>query len=77
MTNNEFIQIESALKATIDERVKGRDIEKLFDTFVENVTDTIIDELPHPGDDDVAMTIMDYIFEAAMRQFHYHFSLDD
>ena len=64
MTNND-------IKKMIDARVEGRDIEKLFDNFIENVTDIVIDDTAHPLDDDEAIAMMDYIVEAVMKRFGY------
>lgn len=66
MTNN------NNLKAMIDERVQGRDIEKLFDSFIENVTDTVIDDLElAQGTDDEVNDAIDLIIEGVMDRFGY------
>jgi hypothetical protein len=70
MTNNDHI---TETQKFIDERVQGRDIEKLFDTFIEGVTDTLLDEVAHPDDDDAANAIIDYIIEATMSRFNYRY----
>lgn len=72
MTNN----LTPETKARIDERVQGRDIEKLFDTFIEGITDTLIDDLGLVIDyenDDFAEH--DYIIEAVMSRFNYKLTL--
>ena len=67
MTNN----IDTPTKALIYERVQGRDIEKMFDTFIENITDTVIDALELQGDDQAMNDYSDYIIEAVMSTFNY------
>lgn len=66
MTNN----IDTPTKARINDRVEGRDIEKIFDTFIDNVTDTVIDAL-ELNDHDEIHGIIDYIIEATMSRFNY------
>ena len=66
MTNN----IDN-LKAMIDARIKSRDIEKIFDDFIERVTDTVVDDLPFPHDDeDSAVMLLDYIMEKTFAEFN-------
>lgn len=67
MTNN----IDTQTKARIAERVQGRDIEKIFDTFIDNVTNTVIDALELQGDGDEMIDYCDYIIEAVMSRFDY------
>lgn len=67
MTNNNITQ---ELIDEIDERVQGRDVERLFDTFIENLTDTLIDEFDIEGDDEVNAAL-DYIVQATMLRFNY------
>ena len=66
MTNN----IDTPTKALIYERVQGRDIEEMFDTFIENITDTVIDALALEGDEEQMIDYCDYIIEAVMSRFN-------
>lgn len=69
MTNNNLTE---SLTDAIDERVQMRDVEKLFDTFIENVTDTLIDDLDiDTDDDDLVNAALDYIVQATMLRFNY------
>lgn len=69
MTNN---NLPESLTDAIDERVQMRDVEKLFDTFIENVTDTLIDDLDiDTDDDDLVNAALDYIVQATMLRFNY------
>ena len=67
MTN----KLNAETKSLIDDRVQGRDIEKLFDAFIEAATDAVLDDVPHPDEDDESMEAFDYIIEAIMRHFGY------
>lgn len=71
MTNNNDI------KKLIDERVKGSDIEKLFDAFVEEVTDTVIDSIPFPDDEDTALELIDYIIAKTFEEFNLQYIKGD
>lgn len=72
MTNN----LDPDLTNAIDERVQGRDIEKAFDSFIETVTDTVIDDLDIDTDDeDAMMETLDYIIEKVMSRFNYKLAI--
>lgn len=69
MTNNNITPND---RARIAERVQGRDIEKMFDQFIENMTDTVIEDLGlDMSDDDVMMAYIDEIIDQGLGRFNY------
>ena len=68
MTNND--------KELIKARVQGRDVEKLFDQFIEEASDAVIYDLglaKLARDDDDLNDMIDYTIEQILARFGYKF----
>lgn len=65
------------LTQAIMKRVQYRDVEKAWDQFITNASDSIIDDLPHPQDasgefdSDEGMEAMDMIIDLMINRFGY------
>jgi hypothetical protein len=68
---NGYMTNTTDIKKLIDQRIKSRDIEKMFDDFLERVTDTVIDDIPFPHDnEDDALELIDYIIDTMWKEFN-------
>jgi len=73
------IEIPQYLKDELDAFAARRDVEKMFDDFVEKVTDSMMDEVSHPGYDDdegepdMDLAMMDYVLERVFAQFNLYY----
>lgn len=60
-------------KKALRDRSQWRDVEKAWDQFIETITDAMMDDMEHPGEDDVAFEMMDDYIEYVLEGFGYKF----